>query len=168
MSSERLCKIFQGAIMAQKKSRTSDLNKGYYDRCGNMHACLWPLSLTTSRQEQQQQLRSNFLEDLKMTGLLSPPPPTFTLPHQLRVLIWCYFQSWNFGESTTAYPHKIPMSLRTIKPWSSVISMQFGARNLDEMCLYLVAVWPWASRTTPLSLNILIHKMAIIQTTLMT
>lgn len=73
--------------MAQKKSRASDLNKGYFDRCGNMHACLWPLSLTTSRQEQQQHLRSNCLEDLKMTGLPSPPLPTFTQPHQLRLLI---------------------------------------------------------------------------------
>lgn len=39
-SSERLYKIFQGAIMAQKISRTSDLNKGCNDRCGNIHACM--------------------------------------------------------------------------------------------------------------------------------
>lgn len=126
----------------------------------NVETCRWPSSLTTSRQEQQ--LESNFTGGLKNDRVTLTLTTTFHLPHQLWALIWhCfqYFQSWNFGESTAGYYHKIPMLITTIWLWPSGISLRFGARKLEELrlCL-LVVVWPWASHTTPLSLSILITK----------
>lgn len=50
-------------------------------------------------------------------------------PDLLVIFNFHYFQSWDFGESTSGYYREIPLSLRINRLWPSGINTGFGARR---------------------------------------